>query len=164
MSELDVQAELEKLKTYAGFDKLRTHLEHVREVCTEPVRFVIPSIVLGQSGPRLKALFVLTDSYLSEVDVSLEPREHFNFDVVPLKSILSLRFKWDDVEVKVSEEETITYSTAKIEIWHVGSIQTDIEYVGADRDGWLATIRKAFPLSLLLQTATAWERDDGGPD
>ena len=116
----------------------------------DTVLHVIPSITMGSDGPFLQAIFIVTESLLSEVKVSTG--KNYLFDFINLSTITNIKYTKNLHSIPISDEP-VEYEYTEISLFHdlsgVASLESTMTFVGASDTEWLKLVRKAFPVSLL---------------
>ena len=145
---MDLTKELAQYKSLVSYDRLMRAVEIPISVCPEEVSALIPSIEVGNKGPILGHLFLVTPHYLC--DISLHPTIE-EFDYISLNTITNYRFYLSNQIVKHPNNRKIRYQVARIELLHeLNEFKTELNYAGNDRELWLRAVTAALPLSVIL--------------
>ena len=145
---MDLTKELAQYKSLISLDRLLKAVEIPISVCPEEISALIPSIEVGNKGPVLGHLFLVTSHYLC--DIRLHPTIE-EFDYISLNTITNYRFYLSDQIVKHPDNRKIRYQVARIELLHeLNEFKTELHYAGNDRAMWLRAVTKALPLSVIL--------------
>ena len=145
---MNLTKELTQYECFISFDRLKKAVETPISVCPEEISALIPSIEVGNKGPILRHLFLVTPHYLC--DIRLHPTIE-EFDYISLNTITNYRFYLSDQIVKHPNNRKIRYQVARIELLHeLNEFKTELNYAGSNRETWLRTVTKALPLSVIL--------------
>ena len=145
---MDLTKELAQYKSLISTDRLRRAVETPISVCPEEISALIPSIEVGNQGPILEHLFLVTSHYLC--DIRLHPTIE-EFDYISLNTITNYRFYLSDQIVKHPNDRKMRYQIARIELLHeLNEFKTELNYAGNNREMWLQAVTKALPLSIIL--------------
>ena len=90
---MDLTKELAQYKSLISIDRLLKAVETPISVCPEEISAFIPSIEVGNNGPVLGHLFLVTSHYLC--DIRLHPTIE-EFDYISLNTITNYRFYLSD--------------------------------------------------------------------
>jgi hypothetical protein len=146
---MNVIEELKKYTDLVPLEKLQKRVEKPTSLCSEEIKHLIPSIIMGGDGPVLGSLFLLTDSYIFEVRL-MPQGEHF--DYVARKTITNYRFILSEHIIKREGKEDLKYEVATIRLIHnVAGVSSDLSYVGNNREAWIKMVAEAIPISILKQ-------------
>lgn len=113
----------------------------------EDVQAIIPNLKMTNEGPILTALFLLTRNYICEIRVV--EAEEVNFDVTNIQNIVNIRVSLSTTTVELNPETKIQYKNAKVTIVHNLEMNSNLEFVGEERDEWLSEVLKLVPTSKL---------------
>jgi len=146
------------------FETMFARISTAAEFAKQEIHHLIPSIQLAGGGPVIKSVFFVTEAYLGEVRMVGRGED---FDFTHLRPIENFRVRLGTHEIARQQPppepaspgsasiapvvEKIVYDTASIQLNHNPGLQSDISYVGNGREHWLSLVRRAFPLSLLLE-------------
>lgn len=144
---------IEELKKYANLvplKKLKKRVKMPISLCSEEIKYLIPSITMGGDGPVLGSLFLISDSYLLEVRFVSQNEE---FDYIALKTIVNYRFILSEHIVKREGKDDLKYEVTTIRFMHNVGMEfwSDIDYVGNDREAWIRMVVEAIPISVMLK-------------
>lgn len=145
---MQIETKLNKLYEYMELEQLKALLAKPMDYLTEDVLAIIPSLVMGEDGVSLSRLLVVSQNYLC--DVRIEGGKNENFDFADRKALVDIRFKLGVAEIVVEDKVVASYETATVRLLHSDALRTELQYVGSERDAWMAEVREAFPLELLL--------------
>lgn len=148
---MNISETLKKFSNFMPQEQLLKAVELPASLCPEELDHILPSIALGGDGPFLRSLFLVTKTYLCEVNLAVKGQE---IDFIARRSVLDYRLNLSQHELKISEEKTITYDAATVTLLHHSgeSFTTIITYVGEARHSWLKAVLEALPISLVAES------------
>jgi hypothetical protein len=130
-------------------DRLASLLAMPRNYLGEDIVAIIPSLTMTNEGPVLTRVIAITESFLCDVIISGQDKNAF--DIIDKNLATNIRISTAETTVIVGDDITTVYKTAKVRVLHVGSLESEIEFVGEERDDWLAAVLKVIPASLCVQ-------------
>jgi len=140
---MNISEALKQFTKFISYDSLTKAASLPQSLFPEEIDYVIPNIVLGTDGPFLNSLFFVSESYICEVRLAEKNQE---FDFAPMKSVYNYRVNLSTQLLKVTDETDVSYDTASVKFMHVGGLETNIAYVGEERESWLKHVFDALPL------------------
>jgi len=152
---MDINEITRLLQPLVAPDLAKKCLELPLRLCPEPVQVAIPSYALQKDGTALRAVFLIMKHFICEVRIS-QSEQHFDF--AHLSTVLNYRIRlWEhkidivkgDPKVAQTTKETITFQVATVELSHIYHGETEINYVGDNREAWVAELTKYLPVSIV---------------
>jgi len=147
---MDLAKELKQYESLMSYELLNEFVEKPKEILSDDILAIIPSIQTGDDGPYLVTLILISNNYLCEVRLVSGKEE---FDFVAKDSITNFRFHLSDLTITDANKEEIKYQVAEVILVHdVGvTFRTSFHYVGFQRKEWIDNILSALPLSYLIK-------------
>jgi hypothetical protein len=137
------------LNRFIDQDKLESLLVRPRHYLGEDIIAIIPNVSMTGEGPVLKKICLITETFISEILIS-DPNSSA-FDLTDKNLLVNIRVSTTETKVRVGQEIEIIYKTATVRLAHAVSLETTIEFVGEERDEWLASVLKLIPASLCVR-------------
>ena len=110
---------------------------------------IIPSLSMTNEGPVLTKIFLITETYLCEVQVG--EIDTVCFDIIDVTSVANIRVAAGIDHVSDGQEIIASYKTATVSIIHASSMSTTLDFVGDDRDEWLSAVLATFPATSTIR-------------
>ena len=149
---MNIEAETDKYSEYMEPDVLLGLLSKPIDYLGEDVSEIIPSLAIGEDGITLASLFLVSQNYICEVRIKGRNRGSFDFAG---RTMCNFRVEWGTQDIVVDEQVVASYETAELTIVHAFRMSTTLLYAGSNRDAWMADVRRAFPLDLMLEVSGA---------
>ena len=134
-------------------DRLASLMQMPLMFLREDIRSVVPSLSMTNEGPVLTKIFLLTASFICELDISDIGASSFDF--MDFRRVENIRIASGTTIVDDGSETITSYKTARVTLRHTQSLSSNIEFVGEERDEWLKEMFAVFPASLVLQAQVA---------
>src|SRR5260370_25952406 len=112
---MDMEKVLSTLEGFAPIDKLIRLTKLPIRFCPEPFTHIIPSITMGQDGPTLSRLVLVSENYLCDVRLLEQP---YDFDYMEKKTIRNYRFELWMHEVVGEGQARKAYEIARVVLIH----------------------------------------------
>lgn len=129
-------------------DKLSSLIEMPRNYLGEDIIATVPSLKMTNEGPVLTRVYLITKSFLCDVKIS--DYDDSNFDLLDRYLVSNIRVSKEHTVVNVGDESSVVYKTATVKILHTPLMESIMEFVGNERDEWLAAVLALFPASLAI--------------
>lgn len=144
---MNLHEELSRLSQYSPIERLVDATKDPVKYCPEPFTHMLPSFTMDRDGPTLVSLFLISNNYLCEVRIA-GPKY---FDFIAKKNIQHYGLHLSTHVIHRQDEGPKVYEIAQVTLSHggggpKGGFQTQLSYVGDDRDRWLASVFEAIPL------------------
>ena len=146
---MNIETEITKFSEYIDPERLLGILSRPVKHLSEDLLAIIPSLTIGSDGLSLSSLLLVTRSYICEVRIAARSRESFDF--ANRKMMFNIRFELGNHDIVVEDKIVASYETAAVEILHTSKILTKLQYAGTEREAWIAEVREAFPIELLMR-------------
>jgi hypothetical protein len=149
MSDFDIAAAWEPYTHLLSLRDLAGLLQRPVTFMEEALVGIIPSIVMAPDGVKLRAIFLVTRSFLSEVSVN-----GATFDVLDIRRVAIMRWFFGKATVQAAtlDAPELVYDTATLRLEHkVGAPEfaTQMSFVGERSDDWVAEVRRVLPCNLV---------------
>lgn len=148
---MEIHQALAELTRFIPLESLSERLAMPQLFLSEEVKSIVPSIVLGQDGPVLKSMLLVTENYLCDIRLP-GPQVSNDFDIISIRSIRNYRVMAWTHEIMENDTVTASYEIAEIELVHdLGptGTRTALQYAGQERSEWLSKVREAIPVNLI---------------
>jgi hypothetical protein len=150
---MNIHEEFFRYTQYCPMEKLVEATRLPIKFCPEPIKAILPSLVIGPDGPTLESLVLVSENFICEVRIGAPSQE---FDFVAKKMIKNYRFSIREHEIQGQNQVKRVYQIAVVTLLHgfamPSRFQTEIRYAGEDRDSWIKSVIDAVPLPSLLQS------------
>ena len=147
---MDLENELQKLTRFGTIDGLVAATSAPVKYCPEPFTHLLPSLVLGQDGPTLVRLLLISENYLCDIDL-----KEGESDFIAKRTVVNYRFRSATQVIKRENEPGLSYKVASVVLLHdIGTgakpFATQIDYVGEDPDSFFRAVLAAIPIEAIL--------------
>jgi hypothetical protein len=149
MSTLDLEKGWEPYDYLMPTGKMVGAIEKAAKFASEPALAVLPSIRLLPDGPKIVFLYLITKSFISEVTPNGE-----QFDYVDRRRVIYLHWQLGTAQRQDGPDAPIiSLDTARCFVHH-GKNNTELDYVGTQRQRWIDSVLVVLPPSIVLGRAT----------
>ncbi|MYB40391.1 hypothetical protein F4X86_03965 [Candidatus Saccharibacteria bacterium] len=147
---MKLETEVAKLSEYMDAKELTELLSTPLEFFPEDVSAMIPSLAMGEDGPSLTSIFLFSENYICEAQISGNNEKLFDF--TDKRNVINIRVNLGKHDIVVDEQIVASYDTAHVNVMHRPEMHSVLSYFGSRRSDWVARVLKEIPIGYVLRT------------